>query len=59
LTKAKTDTVIDGVQVPAGMSFKQFTDQYLARKVNQETVQSRSYMKYNVEPQTGGASGDY
>lgn len=59
LSKAKTDTEIDGVQVPAGMSFKQFTDQYLARKVNQETVRSRGYMKYNVEPQTGGASGDY
>ncbi|MES2350176.1 MAG: hypothetical protein V4641_21620 [Pseudomonadota bacterium] len=59
LTKATKDTEIDGVQVPAGMSFKQFTDQYLMRKVNQETVQSRGYMKYNVEPQTGGASGNY
>ncbi|MES2320176.1 MAG: hypothetical protein V4631_22085 [Pseudomonadota bacterium] len=59
LSKAKADTEIDGVKVPAGMSFKQFTDQYLARKVNQETVQSRSYMKYNTAPQTGGASGDY
>lgn len=59
LTKAPKDTEIDGVQVPAGMSFKQFTDQYLARKVNQETVQSRGYMKYNVAPQTGGASGNY
>lgn len=59
LSKSPKDTEIDGVQVPAGMSFKQFTDQYLARKVNQETVQSRGYMKYNVAPQTGGASGDY
>lgn len=37
LGKAKADTEIDGVKVPAGMSFKEFTDVYLPRKVTDKT----------------------
>lgn len=32
--KSPSDMTIDGVQVPAGTTFKNFTDQYLQKKVN-------------------------
>lgn len=35
LGKTSQDTTIDGVQVPAGTTFKQFTDNYVAKKVGQ------------------------
>lgn len=37
LGKTKQDIEVDGVQVPAGTSFKDFTDQYVARKVAEKT----------------------
>lgn len=35
LGKTSQDTTIDGVAVPAGTTFKQFTDNYVAKKVGQ------------------------
>lgn len=53
LGKNKTDIVVDGVTVPAGTTFKQFTDSYIPRKVaalnaNQEqaAIPQRSYMRH-------------
>lgn len=53
LGKAKADIEIDGVRVPAGTTFKNFSDQYLERKVakmqvdqNAKKVQSRGYMRF-------------
>lgn len=50
LGKAKTDIEIDGVKVPAGMSFKQFTDAYvprkLAEKTNDAVIKSSSYAQF-------------
>lgn len=37
LTKASKDIEIDGVQVPAGTTFKNFVDQYVPRKVTDKT----------------------
>lgn len=57
LGKISKDTEIDGVQVPAGTTFKQFTDQYVPKKIGQiqgvQTVNSLA-AKYG-----GGASGGY
>lgn len=57
LGKAKSDIEVDGVQVPAGTTFKNFVDQYVEQKVakqtaakNQQTVQGRGYMRY-AQPQ--------
>lgn len=53
LGKPKTDIVIDGVNVPAGTTFTDFTRNYLNEKVGQrgaeqaqQQVPQRSYMKY-------------
>jgi hypothetical protein len=66
LAKAPKDIDIDGVQVPAGTTFKNFTDQYVARKVADQTaattVQARGYMRFAqppAQPGTSGVSGSY
>lgn len=64
LGRAKSDIEIDGVKVPAGSTFKEFTDQYVDRKIKAldgAALRNRSYMKYAAPqtPQTGGASGNY
>lgn len=53
LGKPKTDIVIDGVNVPAGTTFTDFTRKYLSEKAGQrgaeqaqQQVPQRSYMKY-------------
>jgi hypothetical protein len=50
LGKSKTDISVDGVTVPAGMTFKAFTDAYVQKKVaaqvNANDISTRSYMKY-------------
>jgi hypothetical protein len=50
LGKSKNDISVDGVTVPAGTTFKAFTDAYVAKKVqaqvNAATVAGRGYMKY-------------
>ncbi|KQU78168.1 MULTISPECIES: hypothetical protein [unclassified Rhizobacter] len=58
LGKSKADVEIDGVKVPAGTTFKDFTDQYVERKVTQQAaadaakvVQGRSYMRFAQPPQ--------
>jgi len=55
LGKAKTDMVIEGVEVPAGTTFLNFQDQFLKAKVKEREVESkakvlqnRGYMKYGV-----------
>ena len=64
LGKAKNDIEVDGVRVPAGMTFKNFADQYIAKKVAEQTaasvLPSRGYMRF-AEPAAagGGASGTY
>jgi hypothetical protein len=51
--KPKTDITVDGISVPAGTTFADFSLQYLGRKAEQQAVtkgqsdiQSRPYMKY-------------
>lgn len=53
LGKASKDIEVDGIKVPAGMTFKQFTDVYVPKKVTEQLgakqaqqIQSRGYMKY-------------
>lgn len=50
LGKAKTDITVDGVTVPAGTTFKGFTDAYVQKKVasqvNANELSTRGYMKY-------------
>lgn len=53
LGKPKTDIVIDGVNVPAGTTFTDFTRSYLDKKTSrrgaeqaQSQIPNRSYMKY-------------
>lgn len=53
LGKPKTDIVVDGVNVPAGTTFAEFTKQYMDAKVQQTQVQqgqeqilNRSYMRH-------------
>lgn len=50
LGKARGDITVDGVTVPAGTTFKQFTDAYVQKKVaaqvNASEVANRGYMKY-------------
>ena len=61
LAKAKQDLEIDGVGVPAGTTFKNFSDAYVTRKAeelgaaqnadaNLRAIQNRPYMKY-VKPE--------
>jgi hypothetical protein len=69
LGKAKSDITVDGVTVPAGTTFKAFTDAYVQKKVaaqvNAAELATRGYMKYATPdaapaPLTdalGGASG--
>lgn len=38
LGKAKTDIEIDGVKVPSGATFKNFVDQYVPRKIGEQTT---------------------
>lgn len=64
LGKAKTDIEIDGVQVPAGTTFKNFTEQYVTKKVAEQTAAStvggRGYMRFAAPaaaPATGGWGG--
>jgi hypothetical protein len=68
LSKPARDIEIDGVQVPAGTTFKDFTEKYVTQKVEQQladsVVSTRGYMKYATPqatqtPQTGGASGEF
>ena len=54
LGKANKDVEIDGVKVPAGTTFKQFTDSYLKRKV----VESRPYMSKYSSPAPVDPSAD-
>ena len=60
LGKARSDIEIDGVKVPAGMSFDDFARKSLARKADQinsaATVSTRGYMKYAAPT---GATGAY
>lgn len=62
LGKAKTDIDVDGVRVPAGTTFKTFADQYVAKKVAEQTaasvLPSRGYMRF-ATPELGGATGSY
>jgi hypothetical protein len=62
LAKAPKDIDIDGVRVPAGTTFKAFADQYVAKKVAEQTavstLQNRGYMRF-ADPATSGASGSY
>lgn len=56
LGKSKTDVTIDGVNVPAGTTFKQFTDNYVKQKYDASqtqaaqqpaALQQRSYMVHD------------
>lgn len=57
LGKAARDIEVDGVKVPAGTTFKGFADQYVAKKVAEQTaasvLPSRGYMRY-ATPAAGG-----
>jgi hypothetical protein len=57
LGKINKDTEIDGVQVPSGTTFKQFTDDYVAKKVGQ--VQGAQTVNSLAQKYGGGASGSY
>lgn len=50
LGKSKTDISVDGVTVPAGTTFKQFTDAYVQKKVaaqvNANELATRGYLKW-------------
>lgn len=53
LGKPKTDIEVDGVNVPAGMTYNEFLKQYIDAKYNQQAtvqaqgnIQSRSYMRH-------------
>ena len=68
LGKAKTDVVIEGVEVPAGTTFLNFQDQFLKAKVKEreaenkaKVLQNRGYLKYGVpaENSAPGATGNY
>lgn len=66
LGKPKSDIEIEGVKVPAGSTFTDFTKQFMKQKVETraaeqavQQVQGRSYMRFAQPPQAGGASGDY
>lgn len=59
LGKPKQDIEIDGVKVPAGSTFTDFTKQFMKQKVEQRSaeqavqqVQGRSYMRF-AQPQQG------
>ena len=58
LGNAKSDIEVDGVKVPAGSTFKQFADQYVAKKAEAlngaAEIRSRGYMKY-AAPGAGGS----
>lgn len=61
LGKAKSDIEVDGIKVPAGTTFKAYSDQVLQRKVDEQiaadaakVVQGRSYMRF---AQPAAASG--
>jgi hypothetical protein len=63
LGKASKDIEVDGVKVPSGMTFKQFTDVYVPKKVAEQLgtkqtqqIQSRGYMKHAAP---SGATGSY
>jgi len=64
LGKTSKDIEVDGVKVPAGATFKQFTDTFVAGKVKEQLaakglqqVQSRSYMRFaNPQAQPGPAA---
>lgn len=53
LGKAKNDITVDGVTVPAGTTFKGFTDAYVQKKVaaqvNANELATRGYLKYAVD----------
>lgn len=59
LGKSTKDIEVDGVKVPAGTTFKNFADQYVAKKVAErtaaQTVAGRSYMRFAAPP-AGAAS---
>ncbi len=64
LGKTKTDIEIDGVKVPAGTTFKQFTDEYVPKKVTEqlgakslEQVKSRPYMRWATPDQSVTPNG--
>ena len=63
LGKTSKDIEIDGVKVPAGTTFKNFADQFVAKKVGDQTaaatLQSRGDMRFAQPPSAGGASGTY
>ena len=54
LGKAKADIEVDGVKVPAGTSFKEFSDSYVGRKVadrtNSATINASPYAQWATAP---------
>lgn len=70
LARPKTDIEVDGIKVPAGTTYIDFTRQFLNRRVERraaeqavQQVQGRGYMRFaqpqGSQPNTGGATADY
>jgi hypothetical protein len=61
LGKSKTDVEIDGVKVPAGTTFKNFSDSYLKRKVGErtsaETIAKSPYAQFAQPVQPAQPAG--
>jgi hypothetical protein len=60
LGKAPKDIEVDGVKVPAGTTFKDFSDRYVdtkaAAKISGMTMQGRSYMRWAQPPAAAPAA---
>ncbi len=60
LGKSTRDIEVDGVRVPAGTTFKAFSDQYVEKKVKAQlgasVVKTRDYMQY-ADPGTSSGGG--
>lgn len=68
LGKPKADIEVEGIKVPAGSTFLDFSRQFVQRKAEERTaaqatqqVQGRGYMRFANPPagNTGGATGAY
>jgi hypothetical protein len=60
LSKSKRDMEIDGVKVPAGSSFKDFSEQYLVQKTgvnNGRSLVDSLAAKYGAQPETQAQPG--
>lgn len=57
LGKATQDLEVDGIKVPKGNSFKDFSDKYISQKVGQ--LQGQSVVNDLAKKYSGGASGGY